>query len=301
MWARPSGLRTFEATFAFTFITARRLVVFPRETLSIGFRVLVSRHPAIQTTGLLTFAPAGLSPAEHASLRWTHTRTCRFPASGSSRESFARVGVEDAVRDSPVEKRTEVMMSRRRPRRSRNGRNMVRQVTAKSRFARAVAAVSDWCGMDARGVPADAQGWSIWHRRCVTAAQYEANLEVNLLALLERIKSGRYVAPPVRRVYIPKADGSVEAGPVERASSTMPSRQPFLPQHHDLAGEPSYASRVARYAVVGIVASRHLGQMSMLIAQGSMPIASAPIAYCRQRPCVPAFGRHLPHPVHPLL
>ena len=111
MWARPSGLRTFEATFAFTFITARRLVVFPRETLSIGFRVLVSRHPAIQTTGLLTFAPAGLSPAEHASLRWTHTRTCRFPASGSSRKSFARVGVEDAVRDLPVEKRTEVMMS----------------------------------------------------------------------------------------------------------------------------------------------------------------------------------------------
>ena len=42
----------------------------------------------------------------------------------------------------------------------------------------------------------------------VTAAQYEANLEANLLALLERIKSGRYVAPPVRRVYIPKADGS---------------------------------------------------------------------------------------------
>jgi RNA-directed DNA polymerase len=42
----------------------------------------------------------------------------------------------------------------------------------------------------------------------VTAAQYEANLETNLLALLERIKSGRDLAPPVRRVYIPKADGS---------------------------------------------------------------------------------------------
>src|SRR5271166_347126 len=41
--------------------------------------------------------------------------------------------------------------------------------------------------------------------------------------------------------------------------------------------------------------------MGMLIAQGSMPIVSAPIAYCRQRPRVPAFGRHLPHPVHPLL
>src|ERR1700726_3146541 len=42
----------------------------------------------------------------------------------------------------------------------------------------------------------------------VTAADYEANLEANLRDLLERIKSGRYKAPPVRRSYIPKADGS---------------------------------------------------------------------------------------------
>jgi group II intron reverse transcriptase/maturase len=42
----------------------------------------------------------------------------------------------------------------------------------------------------------------------VTAADYEARLEANLVDLLERIKSGRYRAPPVRRVYIPKADGS---------------------------------------------------------------------------------------------
>jgi RNA-directed DNA polymerase len=42
----------------------------------------------------------------------------------------------------------------------------------------------------------------------VTAADYEVNLEANLLDLLERIKSGRYRAPPVRRAYIPKADGS---------------------------------------------------------------------------------------------
>jgi len=42
----------------------------------------------------------------------------------------------------------------------------------------------------------------------VTAAEYEANLEGNLLNLLERIKSGRYHAPPVRRAFIPKADGS---------------------------------------------------------------------------------------------
>src|SRR5262249_42568608 len=81
--ARPSGSLTFEATFAFTVVTAQWLVISPRETLSIGFRVLVSRHSAIQTTGLLTLAPAGLSPAEHTSIRWTHNRTCRFPASGS--------------------------------------------------------------------------------------------------------------------------------------------------------------------------------------------------------------------------
>jgi RNA-directed DNA polymerase len=43
----------------------------------------------------------------------------------------------------------------------------------------------------------------------VTAAEYAKNLEANLLDLLERIKSGRYLAPPVRRAYIPKADGSL--------------------------------------------------------------------------------------------
>jgi RNA-directed DNA polymerase len=42
----------------------------------------------------------------------------------------------------------------------------------------------------------------------VTAQDYEANLEANLSDLLDRIKSGCYKAPPVRRTYIPKADGS---------------------------------------------------------------------------------------------
>src|SRR5467141_2989196 len=41
-----------------------------------------------------------------------------------------------------------------------------------------------------------------------TAADYKANLVANLTDLLDRIKSGRYRAPPVRRAYIPKADGS---------------------------------------------------------------------------------------------
>jgi RNA-directed DNA polymerase len=42
-----------------------------------------------------------------------------------------------------------------------------------------------------------------------TAADYEEDLEGNLERLLGRIKSGTYQAPPVRRAYIPKADGSM--------------------------------------------------------------------------------------------
>ena len=40
-----------------------------------------------------------------------------------------------------------------------------------------------------------------------TADQYEANLGANLRSLLERLKSGLYRAPPVRRVHIPKGSG----------------------------------------------------------------------------------------------
>jgi RNA-directed DNA polymerase len=41
-----------------------------------------------------------------------------------------------------------------------------------------------------------------------TADEYASNLDGNLCSLLERAKSGNYVAPPVRRVHIPKGDGS---------------------------------------------------------------------------------------------
>jgi RNA-directed DNA polymerase len=63
----------------------------------------------------------------------------------------------------------------------------------------------------------------------VTAADYEANLEANLVDLLDRIKSGRYHAPPVRRVYIPKAGGKNELRPL---------------------GIPTFEDKVAQRAIV---------------------------------------------------
>ncbi len=54
----------------------------------------------------------------------------------------------------------------------------------------------------------------------VTAADYKKDLEANLDDLLCRMKSGSYFAPPVRRHYIPKADGTkrplMRADPVKR-------------------------------------------------------------------------------------
>jgi RNA-directed DNA polymerase len=43
-----------------------------------------------------------------------------------------------------------------------------------------------------------------------TGKDYEANLQAHLQSLLDRAKSGTYVAPPVRRVHIPKAGSDTE-------------------------------------------------------------------------------------------
>ena len=47
-----------------------------------------------------------------------------------------------------------------------------------------------------------------------TAEDYERNLWDNLQDLLNRAKSGTYVAPPVRRVHIPKAGSPNETRPL---------------------------------------------------------------------------------------
>ena len=62
----------------------------------------------------------------------------------------------------------------------------------------------------------------------VTADAYSADLDANLLALLDRIKSGTYRAPPVRRAHIPKGDGS-ETRPI---------------------GIPTFEDKVAQRAIV---------------------------------------------------
>ncbi|HWT78300.1 MAG TPA: reverse transcriptase domain-containing protein, partial [Candidatus Methylomirabilis sp.] len=47
-----------------------------------------------------------------------------------------------------------------------------------------------------------------------TGKDYEAHLQDNLRSLLDRAKSGTYVAPPVRRVHIPKAGSATETRPL---------------------------------------------------------------------------------------
>ena len=62
-------------------------------------------------------------------------------------------------------------------------------------------------GLDDGGLSADPQRRCSRHRRR-HSGRLRSEPGSNLLDLLDRIKSGRYRAPPVRRAYIPKADGS---------------------------------------------------------------------------------------------
>ena len=76
---------------------------------------------------------------------------------------------------------------------------------------------------------------------------------------------------------------------------TVPSRQPFLPDRRDLTGVPAYSSKVARYAVVGIVAPHHRGQMGVLVGDGLMPVHPTPSRNRRQSSGVTVLCRYLSH------
>ena len=80
--ARPSELHLSRWTLHFRYSPGDWHLP-SRKVCQIGFRSSVSLQSAIQVTELLISAPAGLSPAEQASLRWTHSRTVGFPHSGS--------------------------------------------------------------------------------------------------------------------------------------------------------------------------------------------------------------------------
>jgi RNA-directed DNA polymerase len=62
-----------------------------------------------------------------------------------------------------------------------------------------------------------------------TAAEYAEHLEENLRSLLDRLKSGTYHAPPVRRAYIPKGGARTELRPL---------------------GIPAFEDKVAQRAIV---------------------------------------------------
>src|ERR1700687_1745156 len=60
-------------------------------------------------------------------------------------------------------------------------------------------------------------------------------------------------------------------------------------------GVPAYSSKVAGYAVVGIVAPHHRSQMDALVGDGLMPVDPTPLRNRRQRSGVTILCRYLPH------
>jgi group II intron reverse transcriptase/maturase len=101
----------------------------------------------------------------------------------------------------------------------------------------------------------------------VTADAYDADLDANLLALIGRIKSGTYRAPPVRRVHIPKGDGS----------QTRP------------IGIPTFEDKVAQRAMVMLLEPIYEGDFCPF-SYGFRPKRSAHQALEALMRCVREFG-----------
>ena len=93
----------------------------------------------------------------------------------------------------------------------------------------------------------------------VTAADYGKELEANLDSLLDRLKSGSYIAPPVRRHYIPKADGT---------------KRPL--------GIPTFEDKVAQRAILMLLEPIYEGDF-LPCSYGFRPGRSAHDALCALR------------------
>src|SRR5207249_1803937 len=92
--AQPPVLSSFEANSRSLSLRPGNSLAILMMGLSMGFRVLVSRHPAIQATGRLALAPAGLTPAEHTCLsldtrKFLKTSRAR-PRQASARRTLTR-------------------------------------------------------------------------------------------------------------------------------------------------------------------------------------------------------------------
>src|SRR4051812_5303160 len=80
---------------------------------------------------------------------------------------------------------------------------------------------------------------------------------------------------------------------------TIPSRQPSLPDPHNLVGIPEYPSTVSRHAIIGVVAPHHRRKVGMLDGDRPMPVIPAPVRHPRQRSGIAALGRDRPDHVDP--
>ncbi len=105
----------------------------------------------------------------------------------------------------------------------------------------------------------------------VSAREYEANLDSNLARLLMKLKSGRYRATPVKRVYIPKGNGgrrplgipTVEDKVAQRAVALILSaiyEQEFLPMSYGFR-----QGRSAHQAVMAVRTSIATGKVSWVV------------------------------------
>jgi RNA-directed DNA polymerase len=100
-----------------------------------------------------------------------------------------------------------------------------------------------------------------------TGQEYAERLEENLRGLLDRFKSGTYKAPPVRRTYVPKGDGS--------------SQRPI--------GIPTFEDKVLQRAVVMVLDAVY-EQDFLACSHGYRPGRSARTALAQLRQELKAIG-----------